>query len=154
MFVLCSAAFLLADHGHDVFLLNVRGNRFARSNKNYSPNGPNSHKFWAFSWHEIGSIDIPTAIDKILDVNKKHKKIILVGYSQGVTSSFVLLSTRTEYNEKIFLFIALSPVVFMNHTTSPVKNLAIGLRDVAAKVPTELYRNQKCVTAISFFPGR
>lgn len=50
----------------------------------------------------------------------------------GTTMSFVLLSEKPEYNEKIKLFIALAPVAFMTHIKSPIRFLAPFSKDIEA----------------------
>lgn len=57
-------AFLLADEGYDVWLGNARGNSWSREHINYTTQDSG---FWQFSWHEIGTIDIPTTIDYVLE---------------------------------------------------------------------------------------
>lgn len=42
----------------------------------------------------------------------------------GSTVFFVMCSTRPEYNEKIHHMLALAPVAFISHTTSPIRYLA------------------------------
>lgn len=44
--------------------------------------------------------------------------------------NFVLLSEKPEYNEKIKLFVALAPVVFMTHIKSPIRFLAPFSKDI------------------------
>lgn len=66
--------------------------------------------------------DIPAKVDYILNVTSL-KKIAYVGHSQGTTASFAFLSLRPEYNDKINVVVALSPVVFMSNTSGPIVKL-------------------------------
>ncbi|KAG5310984.1 LIPG lipase, partial [Acromyrmex insinuator] len=52
--------FLLADEGYDVWLGNSRGNTYCRSHVKLSPQNKN---FWRYSYHEIGTKDLPVVID-------------------------------------------------------------------------------------------
>ncbi|XP_061401980.1 lipase 3-like [Musca vetustissima] len=107
-------AYLLADAGFDVWLGNARGNIYSRQNVAISTNNP---KFWYFDWHEIGSIDVPTMIDYIID-QTGQPKIHYAGHSQGTTVYFVMMSERKEYNEKIKSAHMLAPCAFFAHGSS------------------------------------
>lgn len=109
-----SIAYNFADNGYDVWLGNARGNIYSRNNTKISLNHPD---FWSFSWHEIGTIDIPTLIDYILEVTGESK-IHYVGHSQGTTVFFVMTSLRPEYNEKIKTAHMLAPAIFMGNCTN------------------------------------
>ncbi|XP_073820519.1 lipase 3-like [Musca autumnalis] len=109
-----SIAYNFADNGYDVWLGNARGNIYSRNNTKISLNHPD---FWAFSWHEIGTIDIPTLIDYILE-KTGESKIHYVGHSQGTTVFFVMTSLRPEYNDKIKTAHMLAPAIFMGHCTN------------------------------------
>ncbi|XP_058986525.1 lipase 3-like [Musca domestica] len=107
-------AYLLADAGFDVWLGNARGNTYSRNNTIISLNSP---KFWHFDWHEIGTIDIPTMIDYIIE-KTGQRKIHYAGHSQGTTVYFVMLSERKEYNKKIKSAHMLAPCAFFEHGSS------------------------------------
>ncbi|XP_073841152.1 lipase 3-like [Musca autumnalis] len=107
-------AYLLADAGFDVWMGNARGNIYSRQNSIISINSP---KFWHFDWHEIGSIDIPSMIDYIIE-QTGQPKIHYAGHSQGTTVYFVMMSERKEYNDKIKSAHMLAPCAFFEHGTS------------------------------------
>lgn len=107
-------AYNLADSGFDVWLGNGRGNIYSRNNTKISINHP---YFWSFSWHEIGTIDIPTLIDYVLKATGESK-LHYVGHSQGTTVFFVMTSMRPEYNDKIKTAHMLAPAVFMGNCTN------------------------------------
>ncbi|XP_065368795.1 lipase 3-like [Calliphora vicina] len=121
-----SIAFNFADSGFDVWLGNARGNVYSRNNTRISLNHPN---FWAFSWHEIGNIDIPEMIDYILN-KTGETKVHYVGHSQGNTVFFVMASTRPEYNTKIKTAHMLAPPIFMGNVTD---GLIVGLAPYVGK---------------------
>lgn len=114
-----SLAYLLAEEGYDVWLGNARGNKHSRRHIQYKPA---EAAFWDFSWHEIGSYDLPAMIDYVLNTTEQET-LKYIGHSQGTTSFFVMASQRPEYNQKITLMVALSPVAFMSHAQSPLVRL-------------------------------
>ncbi|XP_011066182.1 PREDICTED: lipase 3-like [Acromyrmex echinatior] len=99
-------AFLLADKGYDVWLGNFRGNSYCRSHIKISPK---NKEFWQFSYHEMGTRDLPTMIDYVLSYTKQQT-LHYIGHSMGTTTLFILLSMKPEYNAKIKLGICLGPV--------------------------------------------
>lgn len=106
--------YLLVDQNYDVWLANVRGNRYSRKHKKLNPK---FRKFWNFSWHEIGVYDIPEIIDYILK-ETGQKKLHYIGHSQGTTVFFVMCSEKPEYNKKIISMNALAPVTYSGHVRS------------------------------------
>lgn len=105
-----SLAFFLADQGYDVWLGNARGNGYSRKHVTKNPDDPTS-SFWNFTFNEIGTLDLPPTIDFILS-ETKFKKLNYIGYSQGTTSLFVLLSSKPEYNSNIEIASLMAPVAF------------------------------------------
>ncbi|KAK0183263.1 hypothetical protein PV327_001322 [Microctonus hyperodae] len=101
-------AFMLADNGYDVWIGNIRGNSYCRSHEKLSTLDP---KFWKFSYHEFGIYDMPAIIDYSLRVTGE-KSIFYIGHSMGTTMSYVLLSTKPAYNEKIKLAVSLAPIAY------------------------------------------
>lgn len=54
--------------------------------------------FWDYSFEEFGKFDIPAAVDYILNLkNEKGKKVTLISFSEGTTSSFFGLATNPRY---------------------------------------------------------
>uniref|UniRef100_A0A182SY57 Lipase n=1 Tax=Anopheles maculatus TaxID=74869 RepID=A0A182SY57_9DIPT len=111
-----SLAYLLADQGRDVWLADLRGNRYSRRHTRLSPT---SQAYWDYSWHEMGYHDLPATIDHILHVTGANL-LHYIGYSQGTTVFFVMASSRPAYNEKIARMYALSPAVYVEHVRSPI----------------------------------
>uniref|UniRef100_A0A182P2W8 Partial AB-hydrolase lipase domain-containing protein n=1 Tax=Anopheles epiroticus TaxID=199890 RepID=A0A182P2W8_9DIPT len=111
-----SLAYLLSDQGHDVWLVDLRGNRYSRRHTTLAPE---SREYWDFSWHEMGYYDLPATIDHILSVTGAGR-LHYIGYSQGTTVFFALASSRPEYNDKIARMYALSPAVYVQHVRSPI----------------------------------
>lgn len=131
-------AYLLARAGFDVWLLNCRGNTFSRKHTTLSPE---EEEFWNFSWHEIGTKDLPATVDKILSITGEDQ-LIYIGHSQGTTSAFVWLSENPEYNRVVKLLICLSPVGYFNHVKSPVFRAVVPLRNEEYAIFNTLGRGQ------------
>eukprot|EP00890_Picochlorum_soloecismus_P005702 jgi/Picsp_1/6132/NSC_03486-R1_carboxylic ester hydrolase len=129
-----SLGFLLADAGYDVWMANSRGNAFSRNHTGFLPT---SKIFWDFTFDDMAKYDLPAVIDYILasdgdgdrvgcDPTKKYKeKVGLIAHSQGTTLSFAAFSSNRELRDKVSLFIALAPAVYMKYVESiPLKLLA------------------------------
>ncbi|CAB0033917.1 unnamed protein product [Trichogramma brassicae] len=112
-------AYLLADEGYDVWMSNNRGTGLARAHVSLDPDY--DAEYWNFSWHEMGVYDHPANIDYILNATGKEA-VIYIGHSMGTTSSYVLLSTRPEYNDKVALAISLAPVAYWYQPLHPIVN--------------------------------
>ncbi|XP_061394498.1 lipase 3-like, partial [Musca vetustissima] len=104
----------LIDRGYDVWLGNSRGNTYGSQHLNYTIN---DREFWRFSWHELGTIDLPTTIDYILN-ETQQTALHYIGHSQGTTIAMVLLSTQPEYNQKFKTTHMLAPISYMTSARS------------------------------------
>lgn len=106
--------FMLANRGYDVWLGNNRGNKYSLEHVNLSPNDVS---FWQFTWQQFAMYDDPAAFTYI--VSKTNQKINYIGHSQGTTQMFAALSLKiSAVRDNIKSFIALGPVVYVNHQTS------------------------------------
>lgn len=94
---------------------NFRGNTYS---KRHNAMSPSKGQFWEFSWHEMGTIDLPAMIDYVL-AQTKQKQMFYIGHSQGTTAFFVMCSEKPEYNSKIRAMFSLAPIAYMSHMTSP-----------------------------------
>ncbi|KOB70611.1 Lipase [Operophtera brumata] len=115
-----SLAIMLADAGYDVWLANQRGCRYSR--KHVSLNPDKDPEFWDYSAHEYGIYDLPANIDYILNATGQSQ-LIIIGFSEGTTATFILGSTKPEYNAKIKSFVALAPIAFLQNASGPLKAL-------------------------------
>ena len=75
------------------------------------------------SLDEMAKYDLPAMVDFILKTTG-HKQISYVGHSQGTTIAFAGLSISKDLQSKINLFVALAPVVYTAHMTSPLHDFA------------------------------
>ncbi|XP_059046419.1 lipase 1-like [Achroia grisella] len=115
-------AYIFAEAGFDVWLGNARGNYYSRRHLTLDPDGRSllgRNNFWAFSWEEIGSKDLPAMIDHILETTGKPR-LHYIGHSQGTTAFFVMGSLRPEYNDKIISMQAYAPVAYMQHNENRI----------------------------------
>jgi len=62
----------------------------------------------------MGIHDLPAMINYIL-YQTDQKQLFYIGFSQGTTQFWVLMSLKPEYNEKIKLISALAPVAYTGH---------------------------------------
>jgi lysosomal acid lipase/cholesteryl ester hydrolase len=123
-----SLAYALADAGYDVWMTNIRGNKYSKENIKYKVR---TKEYWNFSWHEVAVFDTPAVIDYIHKVKGAGTKIAYIGHSLGTTILFGMLSSRPEYNDKLSVGIALAPEVFVSNMESPLKSLATLASNVA-----------------------
>jgi len=109
---------------------NVRGNRYSRQHIEHDPDGRkgNRRRFWDFSWHHMGTTDLPTMIDYITSVTGEQR-MHYVGHSQGTTSFFVMCSQRPAYNDRIISAHMLAPIAFMGRLFSPFVRAAALLQN-------------------------
>ncbi|CAG9562211.1 unnamed protein product [Danaus chrysippus] len=115
-----SMGIALANAGYDLWFGNCRGNRYSRRHRDLDPNRDSS--YWSFTFHEMGYYDLPALIDRVLN-ETAAPSLTTIGHSQGTTIFFVLGSTRPEYNSKINVFIALAPVVYLQHLPLPFQTI-------------------------------
>ncbi|XP_061386645.1 lipase 3-like [Musca vetustissima] len=114
-------AFELVDKGYDVWLGNARGNAYGERHVKMTSN---DRRFWRFSWHEIGTIDLPSMIDYILK-ETQQSSLHYVGHSQGCTIMLVLLSTHPEYNSRLKSVHLLAPAAYMANVRAPLFQLLV-----------------------------
>jgi len=85
-----------------------------------------------FSYHEIGTRDLPAMIDYVLNYTKQ-KTLYYIGHSMGTTILFTLLSMRPEYNAKIKLGICLAPVAIWKEIPSFLENIRRKISNILVK---------------------
>lgn len=124
-----SLGFQASNEGYDVWLINLRGNRYSSHHVNLSTL---SMEFWSFTFHEMAIYDVPAAIDYILMITGQSS-LHYIGHSQGSFIFVVLLSERPEYNHVLksghLLSLGIDPadtqlsLVYMGDFMLPLLNL-------------------------------
>ncbi|KAJ1402888.1 Serine aminopeptidase, S33 [Sesbania bispinosa] len=109
-----SLGFILAYHGFDVWVGNVRGTRWSHGHKSLSEK--NKH-FWDWSWQELALYDVAEMINYINSVT--NSKLFVVGHSQGTIISLAAF-TQPEIVEKVEAAALLSPISYLDHITAPL----------------------------------
>lgn len=82
-----------------------------------------------YSFHDIAIYDVPAMIDYVLE-KTGHLNLYYIGYSQGTTSFFAMLSEKPEYNAKVRSMISLAPIAFMSNQKSPLIKLLVRFYNV------------------------
>ncbi|CAL8134298.1 unnamed protein product [Orchesella dallaii] len=132
--------YILADAGYDVWLINSRGNSYSSDHLHFNEK---DWEYWDFSFHEMGTLDVPAWIDYILNVTG-HSDLHYVGHSMGSTAFFIGMSERPEYNEKIDKMFALAPALYITESRywllakllTPLYGEMISLFGASSFVPT------------------
>ena len=104
-----SLAFFLAKSGYDVWL----GNNRCGFKPEHSLLTYNDPRLWAFNIRQMGVMDLPALISRVLS-ETGFPKLGLVCHSQGTTETFVALAKeqRPDLGNKISVFCALAPAVY------------------------------------------
>jgi lysosomal acid lipase/cholesteryl ester hydrolase len=108
--------FILADEGYDVWLGNVRGNRYGYKHRHFSPR---SRQFWDFGMDEMARIDLPIQIEYAMKVSGACK-MTYIGFSQGTAIAFAAFSVLPDLASKISLFVALAPSTRVHGLKNPI----------------------------------
>lgn len=109
-----SLGFVLADHGFDVWVGNVRGTRWSHGHVSL----PEKNKqFWDWSWQELALYDVAEIINYINSIT--NSKIFVVGHSQGTIISFAAF-TQPEIVKKVAAAALLSPISYLDHVSAPL----------------------------------
>lgn len=116
-----SLAYLLADSGFDVFLGNNRGSTYS---KNHAWLPVDSKEFWDFTWDEMAKYDLPSNVLFITELTGADS-IGYVGHSEGTMQAFAGLTINQTVADKVNSFVALAPVAYDGHMTSPLLKLMI-----------------------------
>ncbi|CAG9562617.1 unnamed protein product [Danaus chrysippus] len=128
-------AYILADKGFDVWMGNARGNKYSTEHTSLKRSGS---EYWKFSWDEISYYDLPAMIDYTLK-ETGFRKLYYVGHSQGTTTSYVMMSLRPEYNNRVDLMFSLSPVAWMSNAKSFMLKLFAPTYGLLNYLPSNTY---------------
>merc|ERR1719228_1511090 len=101
--------YILADAGYDVWLGNYRGNTYSRNHTYLNPDAWLNHHFWDFTWDEMAKYDIPSMVEKVLEVTGQSE-LFYAGHSMGTTAFMAMGHYRPDIYEKVRLANFLAPV--------------------------------------------
>lgn len=99
-----SLGFVLSQAPFDVWLGNLRGNRYTSHDRL----SPQTDAYWNFSLDEFARYDVPSMIQYIIKHTKKER-VSLVGFSQGSASTFAALVSVPDLQSSVACFAALAP---------------------------------------------
>ncbi|XP_015784270.1 lysosomal acid lipase/cholesteryl ester hydrolase [Tetranychus urticae] len=103
--------FLLANLGFDVWFFHPRGNMYSRNHTTLDPDSDKS--YWQFTWDQMALIDLPATFELIM--NQTEQTVGYIGYSQGGTTIFGLLSEWPEYSANVVPIINIAPAVRLDN---------------------------------------
>lgn len=107
---------VLANSGYDVWVGNIRGNKYSREHTHLNPDRDDA--YWQFSWQNMSKYDLPAAFEYITN-RTKRAKIHYIGHSQGSLVMFAALAEKDPVIlSKLQSFIALGPVWYLSHMNS------------------------------------
>ncbi|KAG2490380.1 hypothetical protein HYH03_011181 [Edaphochlamys debaryana] len=111
-----SLAFILADRGYDVWMMNTRGNTFSRQHVRLTDS---QMLFWNFGVDEMAHIDLKENLDYILGATQA-KKLAVVGHSQGATLGLMALADEPGLADRVSVLVALGPCAYVKYMTSVI----------------------------------
>uniref|UniRef100_A0A2N9ETQ2 Partial AB-hydrolase lipase domain-containing protein n=1 Tax=Fagus sylvatica TaxID=28930 RepID=A0A2N9ETQ2_FAGSY len=109
-----SLAFLLADDGFDVWLVNTRGTKYSRGHTSLNPNDP---AYWDWSWDELVAYDLPATFQYVHD--QAGQKLHYVGHSLGTLMALAAFS-KDQLLNMVRSAALLSPIAYVGQMTSPL----------------------------------
>ncbi|KAK6946047.1 AB-hydrolase lipase domain [Dillenia turbinata] len=109
-----SLGFILADHGFDVWVGNVRGTRWSYGHKSLSEK---DKEFWDWSWQELALYDLTAMIDHVYSTSRS--KVLIVGHSQGTIMSLAALA-QPKIADMVEAAAFLCPISYLAHVSAPL----------------------------------
>ncbi|KAH6833227.1 lipase 1 [Perilla frutescens var. hirtella] len=117
-----SLGFILANHGYDVWVGNVRGTHWSHGHVSLSED---DKEFWDWSWQELALNDLGEMIHYIYSVT--YSKVLVVGHSQGTIMSLAAF-TQPDIAKMVEAAALLCPISYLGHITAPFVLRLVKLR--------------------------
>lgn len=127
-----SLGYILADRGFDVWLGNIRGNKYSQRHVKLNPS---EDAFWDWSWQEMAEYDLPAMLNYALNVSGE-KQLFYVGHSQGTLIGFTGFSSNPQLASKVRMFFALAPVYTVGYCSDFLISAAYALYPIIRVFPT------------------
>lgn len=147
-----SLGIVLWRKGYDVWLSNSRGNTFSRNHTRLSP--VLSKKFWDFTFDDMGRFDVVANLKYVVS-STQQAKVTYIGWSQGTTQLFIAATGEQKQfiEQRVNLFVALSPVTYLSHQKSPLLSIISLMRlgSLVDKVWPFAFLDQRELPAIASF---
>ncbi|XP_063708896.1 lipase 3-like [Culicoides brevitarsis] len=109
-----SLAYNFVNKGYDVWMGNARGTRFSQFHNKYTTDDP---EYWNYSLHEIGSIDVPTMMEFVLQ-KTNVAKLQYVGHSQGGALFMIMAATKPKLINRVKAAFLLAPAMVIGGSFS------------------------------------
>ncbi|XP_060532069.1 lipase member J-like isoform X1 [Cylas formicarius] len=104
-----SLPYVLGNRGYDVWMVSFRGTAYSKGHVSLSPT---DHKYWQFTFHQMGIYDVKSTLDLVH--NTTNKKAIYIGYSMGTTNSYVYCSMLPDHcKQRLLGVISYAPVGYL-----------------------------------------
>ncbi|XP_020582719.1 triacylglycerol lipase 1 [Phalaenopsis equestris] len=116
-----SLGFILADHGFDVWVGNVRGTRWSRKHATLSEH---DRAFWDWSWQDLAQYDLAAMLSYIK--TETSSKVLYIGHSQGTIMAFAAF-TIPDIVKMVEAAALLCPISYLNHISSNFVIRAVGM---------------------------
>ncbi|XP_058081657.1 triacylglycerol lipase 1 isoform X2 [Magnolia sinica] len=116
-----SLGFILANHGFDVWVGNVRGTHWSHGHVSLSEK---EKEFWDWSWQELAQYDLVDMINYVYSATSS--KVFFVGHSQGTIMALAAF-TQPEIVEMVEAAALLCPISYLGHISSRLVLRAVSM---------------------------
>ncbi|KAI4305728.1 hypothetical protein L6164_029076 [Bauhinia variegata] len=113
-----SLAFILADNGYEVWLVNTRGTRYSNQHRSLSPD---DKAYWDWSWDQLTAYDLPASVQYVN--NNTGQKLHFVGHSLGTLIALSALS-QDKVLDSLSSAALLSPIAYLDKISSHPTKIA------------------------------
>ncbi|KAH0457921.1 hypothetical protein IEQ34_013236 [Dendrobium chrysotoxum] len=107
-----SLGFILADHGFDVWVGNVRGTRWSHKHITLSEH---ERAFWDWSWQDLAQYDLAAMLSYVQ--SETNSKVLYIGHSQGTIMALAAF-TMPDMVKMVEAAALLCPISYLDHISS------------------------------------